>query len=313
MPTLVWLYLTAWLYDHTSATCVAFAEALQTVSHDHLTRLLQADWSGQTLLELAFRTLFVEERGYLLIDDTVIPKPFATVIEGLAWVYSSQERRAVYGLSLVLRMWADGRSRMPLGMRLWHQGGPSKYALALELLSSARNRLRWRPEYVLFDAWYPSKALLKRIRDDGWYVVCRLKKTRRCNGQTLRAYRRPPSWTASGWLSGGLTVLVMRYGAKYFATNRLTLPAAEVRLLDRKRAQLEDVIRVCTDQLGLNGCQARTERAQLHHLTCGLVAFCVLERERQGRDLTISTLKRQLSGQGHKLALPALERLRQAA
>jgi hypothetical protein len=42
MPTLVWLYLTALLYYRTSATCVAFAEALQTMSHDRLTRLLQA-------------------------------------------------------------------------------------------------------------------------------------------------------------------------------------------------------------------------------------------------------------------------------
>jgi hypothetical protein len=29
------------------------------VSHDRLTRVLQADWSGHTLLELAWRTLFV--------------------------------------------------------------------------------------------------------------------------------------------------------------------------------------------------------------------------------------------------------------
>jgi hypothetical protein len=65
MPTLVWLYLTALLYYRTSATCVAFAEALQTVSHDRLIRVLQADWSGQTLLESAFRTLFKGERGYL--------------------------------------------------------------------------------------------------------------------------------------------------------------------------------------------------------------------------------------------------------
>jgi hypothetical protein len=45
------------------------------------------------------------------------------------------------------------------------EGGPSKYALALELLSYARNRLHCHPEYVLFDAWSPSKALLQRIRD----------------------------------------------------------------------------------------------------------------------------------------------------
>src|SRR5918992_344426 len=244
MPTLVWLYLTALLYYRTSATCVAFAEALQTVSHDRLTRLLQADWSGQTLLELAFRTLFVVERGYLIIDDTVIPKPFATAIEGLAWVYSSQEQRAVYGLSLVLLIWTDGTVRIPLGRRLWHKGGASKYALALELLSYARNRLRCRPEYVLFDAWYPSKALLKRVRDYGWYFICRLKKNRRFNGHAVRQHRRHPYWAEVGWLSGGLKVLVVRHGKKYYATNRLTLPPTEVRRLYRLRAQIEEVAHV---------------------------------------------------------------------
>lgn len=313
MPTLVWRYLTALLYYRTSASCVAFAEALQSVSHDRLTRMLQADWSGQRLLERAVRILFVWERGYLILDDTVIPKPFATAIEGLAWVFSSQERKPVYGLSLVLLVWTNGTLRIPLGMRLWRKGGPSKYELAIELLSLARNRLRCRPAYVLFDAWYPSKAVLKRIRDYGWYFVCRLKKNRRFNGHAVRHHRRHPYWADSGWLTGGIKVLVVRHGAKYYATNRLTLPATEVRRLYRIRAQIEEVIRVCKDQLGLSACQARSERAQLHHLTCCLVAFCVLERERHERGLSIYKLKRQLSFQGHFLALPALERLRSVA
>jgi hypothetical protein len=95
MPTLVWRYLTALLYDRTSATCVALAEALHTGSPDRLTRRLHADWSGQRLLESAFRTLFVWERGSLIIDDTVVPKPLATAMEGLAWVCSSQEHNPV--------------------------------------------------------------------------------------------------------------------------------------------------------------------------------------------------------------------------
>jgi putative transposase len=215
MPTLVWLYLTALLYYRTSASCVAIAEALQTVSHDRLTRLLQADWSGQRLLESACRRLFVWNRGYLILDDTVLPKPYATAMEGLAWVFSSQERRPVYGFSLVLLVWTDGTLRIPLGIRLWRKGGPSKYVLALELLSFARNRLRCHPAYVLFDAWYPSKAVLKRIRDYGWSFVCRLKKNRRFNGQAVRHHRRHPYWAESGWLTGGLKVLVVRHGTKY--------------------------------------------------------------------------------------------------
>ncbi len=232
---------------------------------------------------------------------------------GLAWVFSSQQGKPGYGFSVVLLIWTDGRVRMPLGIRLWHKGGPSKLALALELLSYARTRRHCRPAYVLFDARYPAKALLKRLRDYGWYFVCRLKKSRRFNGQPLRTYRRHPYWAESGRLSGGLNVLVVRSGAKDYATNRLTLPAVEVRRLYRMRAQIEEVNRVCKDQLGLKACQARSERAQLHHLTCCLVAFCVLERERHDRNLTIDKLKRHLSCHGRTVELPALERLRQAA
>jgi putative transposase len=194
MPELIWLYLTALLYYRTSASCVALAEALETVSHDRLTRMRQADWSGQTLLASACRMLFVWERGDLLLADTVIPKPLATAMEGLAWVFASQERRPVLGCSLVLLVWTNGVLRIPLGIRLWHKGGPSKYELALELLGYARNRLRCHPASVVFDAWSPSKTLLKRIRDYGWYFVCRLKKHRRFNGHPLRAYRRHPYW-----------------------------------------------------------------------------------------------------------------------
>ena len=126
MPELIWRYLTALRSYHTSASGVALAEALKTVPHDRLTRRLRADWSGPILLERAFHTLFGWERGYLILDDTVIPKPFATALGGLAWVYSSQGHKPVYGLSLVLLVWTDGPVRSPLGMRFWHKGGPSK-------------------------------------------------------------------------------------------------------------------------------------------------------------------------------------------
>jgi hypothetical protein len=158
---------------------MALADGVQPVSHDGLTRWLQADWSGHTRLEPAWRTLFVCERGYLILDDTVLPKPLATALKGLAWIFSRQERKPVYGLSGVLLGWTSGTRCVPAGIHLWRRGGASKYALALAWLSDARHRLRCRPEFVLFAAWYPSKALLKRIRDYGWYFVCRLKKNRR--------------------------------------------------------------------------------------------------------------------------------------
>jgi hypothetical protein len=67
-----------------------------------------------------------------MLDDPVIPKPFATTIDGLAWGFARQERQPVYGLSLVLLGWPHGTLRIPWGLRRWHKGGPSTYVLALE-------------------------------------------------------------------------------------------------------------------------------------------------------------------------------------
>ena len=153
----------------------------------------------------------------------------------------------MYGFSFVLLVWTNGTLRIPLGIRLWHKGEPSKYALALELLNYARNRVRCHPEYVLFDAWYPSKALLKRIWNYGWYFICRLKKNRRFNGQAVRHHLRHPYWDFVRPTAWGLKVLVVRYGKKYYATNRLTVSASEVRRRYRMRAQIEEVIRACKD------------------------------------------------------------------
>jgi hypothetical protein len=93
----------------------------------------------------------------------------------------------------------------------------------------------------------------------------------------------------------------------------LTLAATEVRRLYAFRATIEEVIRVCKAQLGLTGCQARSARAQRHHIFCCLAAFWALERDSHDRRISIYQLKRTLSFGGLSMALPVLERLRSAA
>jgi hypothetical protein len=166
---------------------------------------------------------------------------------------------------------------------------------------------------VVFDAWYPSKALLKRLRDDGGYVVCRLQQNRRVNGPQVRAHRRYPYRAEIGWRSGGRKGLMVRHGQQYYATKRLTRLAASVRHWYRVRSHIAAVIRVCKAQLGLSGCQGRSARAQRHHSRCGFVACCVLARELPARGLSSDKRKRQLSCRGRSVVLPALERLRRTA
>jgi putative transposase len=324
MPEPLWLYLMALLSFTKVTTCSAIAEAFDSASDDRLTRMLQGTWSGHTLFDLALRTLFSVAGGYLILDDTVVEKPYARLLGEAAWVWSSKQRKVVFGVSVVLLVWTDGQVRIPLAFRLWHTGGPSKFALALELLSYARNRLRCKPQFVLFDSWYPSQKLLKRIRDYGWYFVCQLKKNRRFEGQALARYRQQPYWHALGCVSGDLKVLVVRYRRKDYATNRLSLSAKEVRTLYRKRQEVEEVIRVLKSQLSCAGCQTGYRRlgqkavrpqpsAQEHHIALCLVAYLIVERERVDRGLTWRQLKRHLILKGPQLTLPALERVRQAA
>jgi hypothetical protein len=214
--------------------------------------------------------------------------------------------------------------RIPLAFRLWQKAGPSKFDLALELLSYARNRLRCKPQFVLFDSWYPSRKLLKRLRDYGWYFVCQLKENRRFEGRPLSQYLQQPYWQATGVLSGDLKVLVVRYRHKYYATNRLSLSAKEVRTLYRKRQEVEEVIRILMSELGLEACQAGYRRscnaklrapegAQEHHTALCLVAYLIVERERLDQGNTWRQRKRQLILTGLQSALPALEGVRSAA
>ena len=324
MPEPLWIYLMALLYFTKLATCSTMAEAFDSTSHDRLTRMLNGTWSGQTLLDLALRALFAVAGGYLILDDTVVEKPSARLLGEAAWVWSNKQNKVVFGVSVVLLVWTDGQVRIPVGYRVWHKGGPSKVALALELLSYARNRLRCKPQFVLFDSWYPAKRLLKRLKDYGWYFVCQLKKNRVFDGVALRAYRQQPYWHAIGALSGGLKVLVVRHRRKYYVTNRLTLTAQEVRAHYRKRQEVEEVIRVLKSQLSLEACQvgyrrrgtdtaAVCPRAQEHHIVLCLVAYLIVERERLDQGVTWRTCKRRLILKGSQVALPALERVRKAA
>lgn len=324
MPEPLWIYLMALLYFTNLTTCSAIADAFDSASHDRLTRMLHGSWSGHTLLDLALRTLFAVAGGYLIIDDTVVDKPYAQRLDEAAWVWSSKHQKVVFGVSVVLLVWTDGQRRLPVAFRVWHKGGPSKYALALELLSYARNRLKCKPQFVLFDSWYPSKAVLKRIRDYGWYFVCQLKKNRQFAGQPLRRYLSQPYWHAVGPLAGGLKVLVVRYRRKYYATNRLSLTAKEVRAHYKIRHHVEEVIRTAKSHLSLEACQVGYRRrgkeaappqphAQEHHIALCLVAYLMVERERLDQGVPWGKCKQRLILKGSQGALPALERVREAA
>ena len=93
MPEPLWISLMALLYFTNLTTCSAISYAFDSGSRDRLTRMLQGPWSGHRRLDLALRTLFTVAGGYLIVDDTVVAKPYARLLGEAAWVWSKKDRK----------------------------------------------------------------------------------------------------------------------------------------------------------------------------------------------------------------------------
>ena len=148
MPTHVLQYVSGLLSVSESATCTALGRVVGA-SRDRLSRTLKntkLEW--QTLLRAFIKRAFGNlSGGYLIIDDVVLNKCYAKHIENLSWVYCSKEQRSVLGLNLVVLCWSNDTLTVPLGVKIGKKGEKkSKYDLALELLSYAKNILKLRPE-----------------------------------------------------------------------------------------------------------------------------------------------------------------------
>jgi hypothetical protein len=289
MPSFIKPYLTGLFCVAESATCTALARVVDHASHDRLSRILKnkkLEW--QTLLSnLVLRISGKLQNGWLILDDTVLDKSFAKVIENLAWIYSSKEERVVLGLNVVVLAWSNGTITIPLGIKIWKKAdGRSKYELARELLAYAKNTLKIKPDFVLFDSWYGSAAILGDITSYGWTFVCQLKKNRLLNGTQLRKFKKHPYWMARGKLQGGIEVSVVRHGGKYFATNDFTLTKAEIFARYDARWAIETMFRFLYDQLGIEECQSISLQCQTAHIHLCLIAHALVEKAKEETNRT---------------------------
>ena len=67
-----------------------------------------------------------------------------------------------------LLLWTNGKWKVPLGMRIWRKGGPSKVALAIGWLRQAQRHGR-QPAYVRCDSWYAAAEGMKLLDGWGWH------------------------------------------------------------------------------------------------------------------------------------------------
>jgi len=284
MPLKIFVYIKGLLAVSETANCLSLSRILKGISHDRLSRILNdGKFNWQTLLlNLVLRIIGKLRDGYLIIDDTVLDKSFAKVIENLSWVFCSKKNKQVFGLNIVVLCWSNGTITIPLAFKMWKKDDTkTKIDLALELLSFARNFLRLKPKYVVFDCFYSAKKILKRLIKYRWIFYTQVKKNRKLNGKQVKLLHRNPYWTEKGVIDGNLEVLIVRNGKKYFATNDLVSSKKEILTRYKTRWTIETMFRMLYDKLGIEECESRSLLSQTTHITLCLMSYILLEKEKQ--------------------------------
>jgi len=150
-------------------------------AHDAFSRLLAR-------LEPDPETLWREVRPHvrrtdsiLVVDDTVLDKPYAHKMGLVGPFWSGKHQRVLRGINLVTLAWTDGGAVYPTDYRLVDPAEApkrNKNEHFREMLVTAKAR-GFTPRYVCFDAWYSSKENLKAVRGHGWHFLTQVRSNRR--------------------------------------------------------------------------------------------------------------------------------------
>ncbi|MEK7165448.1 MAG: transposase [Patescibacteria group bacterium] len=251
-------------------------------SHDGITRSLTKRFPWEQWIMLVIHKLFgALSGGYLIIDDTVIAKPYAKKMDGASFVHSSLLDRTIFGYNIVFLCWSNGTLTIPLLWRWYKPNSKTKIDLAMILLREAKQRWKLTPRYVLFDTYYSAERIINRIVSYKWQVVGQLKCNRIINAAPIKEDLTHQGDAAIGDITDQVKGRIVRYDKKFFFTTDLSLSLNEMTALYQKRWPIEEVFRFLKSELRLEACQARTKQAQKTHLASCVLAYLIFQKEQQ--------------------------------
>jgi putative transposase len=260
-------------------------------AHDAFTRLLARLEPDPGTLWQEVRPHLRPTDGILVVDDTVLDKPYAHKMGLVAPFWSGKHQRVIRGINLVTVAWTDGDAVYPTDYRLVDKAADpdrTKNDLFREMLAVASGR-GFTPAYVCFDSWYSSKENLKAVRACGFYFLTQVRSNRRVNPD--RTGNRAISEcviAATGTvvhLEGFGFVRAFRIVARngdteHWLTNDLTMDDLRRRQYAEQAWQIEEYHRGLKQATEVERCPARLARSQRNHIGFAIRAFVRLEWHR---------------------------------
>ncbi len=276
------------------------APSQAAAAHDAFTRLLARQPPDTEALWHEVQAFVNQHGGLLLLDDTILDKPYARKIELVTRHWSGKHRAVVSGINLLTLLWTDGVGALPCDCRVYDKPlpeGKTKNEHFQAMLKTAKAR-GLAPVMVCFDSWYSGLDNLKLVRELGWHFFTRLKHNRQVNpdgtGNVAVATLDIPVEGLLVHLKGFGFVRVFRTvaphseadgaatteRAQFWATSCLQVSAAQRDEQERQVFAIENYHRGLKQCCGVERAQVRGARAQKRHISLALRAFVRLEVNR---------------------------------
>jgi putative transposase len=258
-------------------------------AHDAFTRLLRRLEPDPDALWDEVRPLIRTTGGVLVLDDSVLDKPFARHMGLVGYHWSGRHKRVVRGIDLVTLLWTDGDALWPCDYRLVNPAeAATKNDLFRELVRVAKVR-GLAPRCVCFDSWYSGKDNLKAVRDCGWTFLTQVRCNRRVNpdktgNRPIEACDIAAAGTIVHLEGFGLVrafrIAATNGGTEHWITNDLSMDE-QTRLGYAERAWgIEEYHRGLKQHCGVDRASVRYTRAVGNHIGCAIRAFVRLEWHR---------------------------------
>ena len=282
------------------------AKTIGHVTHDALNRL--ADKLPMLCAQMAVgMTALITGNygsGYIILDDTVVPKPFSQLVAGTYVDYDHTQKRHVRCHRIVVVIWTNGTIYIPVAFAFWHHRAfvrryRTKNQIARILIYYVdRHHIPF--SYLTFDNWYASKQNLRffdklgikfvtRLRNNTWIVyenkrqkIQKLTKYECHYYHRLKAYVRRFAVKYPSFGTGYLAIVKNDKHeesgkTKYLFTNDLPLTNREIVLRYRSRWHVEVFFRTCKQNFGLAACQAQMMPQVILHVRMVFLAYVLTQ------------------------------------
>jgi len=281
--------------------CTKMAGCLK-VTHDFLYKVLKKSGLLKTAclkIMFAIANYFSKQKkGWLIIDDTTMSKPFIKLLAGAYTIYNTALGRPDRGFNLVVIAWSNGHVTIPLKFEWYfHRDISGEYfrtktEIAIPLIKYCIGKIPFT--YVLFDAHYSTIEMLKFLCKIKIGFVVKIPCNRKAQAKTcfdqlrklpqLKLIRNERSKRTKALYHGmSLYFSVHKrknkngdYNFVYIISNIDIYPKAYLEIYEQ-RWSIEEMFRTMKQLLGLAHCQSIELDKQKTHIFLIFFSYSFLE------------------------------------